>query len=114
MVNFIVCGKSLIINDNKVDFQFDIKTTMEIKGLIIVMIWNMSTGDIEKQPFNNVYAVNGSGNIIWNIKEIIGKDGIYTLIRQDEFNNLVAVEFIGMNFIIDVNNKKIVGGKAYK
>ncbi len=114
MIKHSVSGKTLLVNGKQVDFQYEIKNTVEIDGLLIVMIWNTSTGDIQKQPFNNVYAVNGDGNIVWNLKDIIGNDGIYTIIRLDEANKLVAVEFIGMNYIIDVKNKQVVGGRAYK
>lgn len=114
MINYSVSGKILTVNGNQVGFQHEFKNTVEVDGLIIVMIWNVSTGDIQKQPFNNVYAVDANGNIVWNLKDIVGKDGLYTIIKIDESNNLVAVEFIGMNYIVDVNNKKIVGGRAYK
>lgn len=114
MINYSSSGKTLTVNGNEVNFLHVIKNTLEVDGLIIVMIWNVSIGDIQKQPFNNVYAVDGNGNIVWNLKDIVGKDGLYTIIRLDEANKLVAVEFIGMNYIIDVTNKQIVGGRAYK
>ncbi|MCG8484586.1 MAG: hypothetical protein MJA31_14840 [Clostridia bacterium] len=55
-----------------------------------------------------------NGNIVWNLKDIVGKDGLYTAIRVNKSNNLVAAEFIGMNYIIDVKTKQIIGGRAYK
>ena len=114
MINYSISGKTLTVNGNRVDFEHDIKNTVEVDGLVVVMLWNMSTGNIQKQPFNNVYAVDENGKIIWNLKDVIGNDGLYTMLRLDEAKRLVAVEFIGMNYIIDAKNKQLVGGKAYK
>jgi len=114
MINYSFSGNVLTINGKQINFQEGIKNVVEVDSLVIVRIWNSSTGDIQKQPFNNVYAVDDNGNIVWNLKDIIGKDGLYTMIRLDETNMLIAVEFIGMNYIIDVKNKQVVGGRAFK
>lgn len=52
--------------------QYDIKNAPKINYLVIILIWNQLTGDIKKQHFNNVYAIDIYGNIIWNIKEVLG------------------------------------------
>ena len=114
MIEYSVLGKILTVNGKQVYFQNEIKNAIEFDEIVIVMTWNLSTGDIQKQSLNNVDAVDGNGKILWNLKDIIGKDGLYTIIRKDEASNLVAVEFIGMNYIVDVKNRKIVGGRAYK
>lgn len=114
MMNYNVSRNSLTVNGYRVDFNYEIKSFLDVDNLIIIMIWDVSIGDIQKQPLNNVYAVDKNGNIVWNLKDIVGKDGLYTAIRVNKSNNLVAAEFIGMNYIIDVKTKQIIGGRAYK
>lgn len=114
MINYNFSGKTLSVNGNHISFAYDIKNAINVDDNVIIMLWNLSTGDIQQQPFNNVYVVDGSGKILWNLKDIVGKDGLYTIISINESNKLVAVEFIGTRYIIDVRNRKVIEGQAYK
>jgi len=104
----------LVINSKKIVFEKDIKCIIEFEDKVIIQIWNLATGNIKQQPYNNIYAYNANTDYLWNIKEIVKVDGIYTQIRLDENNMLIVNEFIGRRYIIDINNRQVIDDKAYK
>jgi hypothetical protein len=62
----------------------------------------------------NLSTVNQDGCILWNIKDIVDADGIYTSISVDEFSRLIAIEFIGRHYVIDVSNRHVLDSRAFK
>ena len=89
------------------------KGDVEIEGLLIVHTFDSieKKGNIKmfEQPVNGVYAINASGIIEWNIKDIIHNEDMYTGILTDEKGNLVVNTFSGIAKIIDVKTKRIIG-----
>jgi hypothetical protein len=49
----LIKENTLFVGDNKITFQNNIKNIIEINDIVIVQIWNTSTGDIQNQPFNS-------------------------------------------------------------
>jgi hypothetical protein len=88
--------------------QHSIKRVTYVDDLILVLLDNPLSGNVSDQPLNNVYAIDQVGNIVWGIKEIIKEDRLYTIIRLNEQNQLVAADFIGIKFTIDVKSKTIL------
>jgi len=115
MINYKIENNILLINNKKVYFSHDIKTVIELEGLLIVEIRNKSSNKVSEQPLNNVYAVNQAGDIEWNIKDIIGddRDRLIVGIRR-EGDNLFVVDFTGIRRTIDVLTRKILFSGGYK
>lgn len=113
MINFKVDNNNLLVNNKKLCFKHDVKSVIELKGLLIVEITNNSSNKVSEQPLNNVYAVNKEGDIEWNIKDIFGGGRLYVGIRC-EGDNLFVVDFYGVNHKIDVLKKKILYSEGYK
>lgn len=109
---------ALIVNNKQNDFMHNINRVVEISGLLIVHIFDSieKKGSIKmsEQPVNGIYAINASGDIEWNIKDIIHNDDMYTGILADENGNLVVNTFSGIAKIIDVKTKKIIGKRVTK
>jgi hypothetical protein len=114
MISYSLDKRIIIVNGISLTFLNDIRQVLDVDDIIIVRVWNNTTGDIQKQPFNNIYAINQESKVIWNIKDIVIDDGIYANICLDEFKRLVANEFIGKRFVIDIRTKKIISDYAYK
>lgn len=113
MIGYIT-GNILSIYGNEVRFQHDVRQLVIIDDIVIVLIEDPSTGDVRKQPLNNVYAVDKNGKIIWNIKDIVGKDALYSLINVDESKQLIAADFMGIRYFIDVDKMQVVDKKGYR
>ncbi|MCG8483198.1 MAG: hypothetical protein MJA31_07830 [Clostridia bacterium] len=43
MMNYNVSRNSLTVNGYRVDFNYEIKSILEVDNLIIIMIWDVST-----------------------------------------------------------------------
>jgi uncharacterized secreted protein with C-terminal beta-propeller domain len=99
---------SIEINGNVVNFQDSIKRVTFVDDLIVVLLDNPLSGKVSDQPMNNIYAMDQNGDIVWEIKEIIKEDRLYTIIRLNDQNQLVAADFIGIKFTIDVKSKTIL------
>jgi len=110
---FITNDTILNVNNKHIDFKHNINKIIEAGDLLIVHIFD----SIEKkgilkmseQPLNGVYAVDAYGDLQWNVKDIVGKDEMYTGISKDSNGNLIVVTFMGIAKVIDVNSKQTIG-----
>jgi hypothetical protein len=113
MIGYIT-GNILSVYGNTVSFQHDVRYIVIIDDVVIVLVADSSTGDVQKQPLNNVYAIDRNGEIIWNIKDIIDRDAFFAIINVDDTKHLIAVDAMGIRYIIDIINKKVLSAKGYK
>lgn len=108
----------LNIGNKIIDFKQNIKKIIEIRGILIVHIFDDidKKGYIEmpKQPINGVYAIDSNGDIQWNIKEIFKSDNMYTNIQKDEDGGLKVSTFDGIEYKIDIVNQKIISSSFTK
>jgi len=85
---------------------------------LIVLIKNNETGDAQKQPNNNIYAVNMHGNIVWNIKDIIRNNEYFPgfSIRNGENGErlMLAIDCMGKRYIINLKNLRIINVNGVK
>lgn len=114
MIFYKLNHSTLIIGDKSVDFKYNLRSIKEVGDLLIVLYDNPDSPKTIDQPINNVSAVDNKGNIVWAIKDIITSDNLYTGMRIDENNNLVVVDFSGINYTIDLKNSIVVDKKGIK
>lgn len=100
----------LIINGKEVTFQYEIDNIKKIQGLYIVLL------DIPSniQAINNVYAVNDSGKIIWQIENFedvypIKNDVPYVGTRILDNNQIIVTNFNGVTFTVNTVDGRIIG-----
>jgi hypothetical protein len=97
MIDYEIDGKNLILGDKHITFNYDIKEVGEVNGYLIVLIYDLETGNVAKQPRNNIIAVDQNGVKIWTIDEIIKeRDRIFTTFR---FNDEIVSDPTGRAII---------------
>lgn len=115
---FSISDSILTVNGLKNDFRHNISNVIEVDGILIVHLFDSiekkGSINIKDQPLNNIYAVDQNGKIIWNIKDIIPNDDLYTGINIDSNGSLIANTFMGIAKIIDIRNKNVIGTKVTK
>ena len=112
MITYNINRKKLIIDSEKIKFEHTISKVEEIDELLIVLLKNIETGDVTKQPINNIYAVDRNGKIVWNINDIVGNNeffgGFYKLSEKNMDSKIVAVDCMGKRHTIDLKSMKVV------
>ncbi len=108
-----VINNQLVVDNKRIEFSENIKAYFLIEDTCIVQLWNSMSDDISQQPINNVFSVNRECKVIWNIYDLIKKDGIYTKITISN-GLLYLFEFLGRRYIIDLSNNSIIDDKAFK
>ena len=95
-----------------------INKVKEVKDYLIVLVKNMGTGDVTKQPPNNIYAISKEGKIIWNIHDIVDKTIYFTgfNVKSDKDGNTVfiATDVGGLSYYIDLNNMVVLNVQGYR
>lgn len=121
------------MGDKHITFNYDIKEVGEVNGYLIVLIYDLETGNVAKQPRNNIIAVDQNGVKIWTIDEIIkGKDRVYTkfwinaelvvdsngrYIRQrneNDENTLLTYDIGGVYHTIKLSTLEVVDRKGFR
>lgn len=113
-MRYNINGNKLKLDKGISIFEHEIDKLLEFNDLLVIMLKNYKSNKNIDQPLNNVYAVNENGETLWNIKDIIGKDSKYDLMRLDEHNNLFLNDFLGIRYTIDIQNKKVISAKGFK
>jgi hypothetical protein len=121
------------LGDKHITFNYDIKEVGEVNGYLIVLIYDLETGNVAKQPRNNIITVDQNGIKIWTIDEIIkGKDRVYTkfwinaelvvdsngrYIRQrneNDENTLLTYDIGGVYHTIKLSTLEVVDRKGFR
>lgn len=109
MIAYKIDDKKLIIDTKEIVFCFGISKVEEADGYLIVLLKNVDSGDVTKQPVDNIYAVGKNAKILWNIKDIVGENpfygGFYIETSLSGSQYLVAVACMGKRHTIDLSNK---------
>lgn len=105
MSNFIVDQKTLLVGNNKIEFQNSIDTVKNCANLYIVLIREVG--------INNVYAVNEKAQIIWQVEDAgsvypIINDVPYVGTKINESNQIVVTNFNGVTYNVDPTNGKFI------
>ena len=107
-------SNKLILQNKEIKFEATIKKIIEAKNIIIVHLLNGNGLNFNiKQPEDNVYAVDIDGNIIWNIKDILSKNGdksnVYIIsISLNEKNNLLLNDHMGWHYEVDISKGEVI------
>ena len=106
MNEFKVQQRTLIVGNNKTEFQDPIDNVKKSGDYYIVLI--------DVPQINNLYAVNSEGQIVWQIEDagrIYGfiNDVSYVGTRITETSQIVVTNFNGVTYTVDPANGKIVG-----
>lgn len=108
--NKIIVHKNILNINNLIrEFPTKILEIIEFKNFIIIRIGYNS------QISDNIFCINYENKIIWNISEIIKKDNeAYTGINKISENIIEVSLFIGINYKIDVMERKILKKEIVK
>lgn len=109
MSDYKVEGNILIVNGQRVSFQYKIDNVKLCMGLYIVLL------DIPMGVsfLNNIYAVDDNGNIVWQVqdpREVYPINGHieYVGTRITDDDKIVATNFSGISYTVDPSNGKII------
>lgn len=96
----------LLINHNIVNtFDFNIRTIIELKGSIIILLEIPFENTIDK---NNILSVDYNGNIIWTLNNADYTKNIYPMEQINLIDDyLYATDFYGRRLEISVDTGKI-------
>ncbi|MBF0776812.1 hypothetical protein BVE84_09410 [Streptococcus azizii] len=96
----------LLINHNIVNtFDFNIRTIIELKGSIIILLEIPFENTIDK---NNILSVDYDGNIIWTLNNADYTKNIYPMEQINLIDDyLCATDFYGRRLKISVDTGKI-------
>ena len=99
----------LNINNLVREFHTKILQLIEFKNFIIIRI------EYNSQISDNIFCINYENKIIWNISEIIKKnDEAYTGVDKISENIIEVSLFTGINYKIDVMERKILEKRIVK
>jgi len=120
--NYKINKNTIYIEDKKMNFNFDIAQVVKIESLYIVRLEIPQNLEKEETGYDQVYAIDVGGNIVWQIENPIKAynlnensqgymyfaKSIYTYVKYEE-KKLYAHTFASMCYIIDPETGKIVG-----
>ncbi len=125
MIEYIKTGETgLKVAGKVLDFEYDVEKVLEADDMLIILLGNsdkyVEYGKGPGRPFNGVYAVSENGEILWNIEVFFRPGRLYndtrieidykfTDILIDDDGNLVAYTNTGKAFVLNINQKQIIG-----
>ena len=102
-------GNLLNINGFIREFPSKIIQVIEFSNYILIRL------EYNSLILNNIFCINYENKIIWNISEIIESDKeAYTEMNKISENIVEVSLFIGINYKIDIINKKILEKRIVK
>jgi hypothetical protein len=90
---------------------------LKIKDYYLVCERNLCSHNTEKQPINNVYAIDQDVNILWNISEIVPEQNPYSdICFQTSTTDLPYLDAIcfSIHYKIDLSSKKLISKIGYR
>ena len=117
MSNYTVNHKTLTIGEIEINFNDRIEKVIKMNDIFIILLLNEPFN--QKQPENNVYAVDESGKILWQMqdsREVCKFKNLrtYVNIGIDKKNKLFATSFSGTVYYLDPQNGKFIGSSYAK
>ena len=112
--------KSILIENSKILFEDEINNVLVFPNVCVVHLTNIkcasgkSSVNMWEQPINNIYGIDSSGKILWNIKQItmshLGEqiDDYYSGAAKLSNNILRVATFRGITLDIDINSLDVV------
>ncbi len=101
---------AVIVNGRRTEFPYTVETVVRFRDSFAVLIMGDKIRD------ENVYALDYSGKILWNIAEITDfkrKQG-YTAIGKRDGRTLMAQAFSGIRCLADMERGVLVGKEITK
>lgn len=125
MVEYRKTGETgLKVAGKVLDFEYEVEKILETDNMLIVLLGNsdkyVEYGKEPGRPFNGVYGVSDEGKILWNIELFFRPGRLYTDTRVeidykiidimiDDDGNLVVYTNTGKAFVLDIEEKQIIG-----
>lgn len=69
---------TLSINSKVLKFDYHIKNIVEFDKVYLILLWNNDSNNVAEQPLSNVYCINKTGDVLWNIKPIFENYNSFT------------------------------------
>jgi hypothetical protein len=103
--------KRLTINNNSIDLPFDIENLIELKDMIVIILDDNETLPSDSRLLDrNIYAFNKQAHEIWRIQQCPHggeQPKPYMLIKKNENGELIASNYIGVDYIVNLNNGSV-------
>ena len=117
-MKYMVKGKEISIKNQKILFENEIVKVEDLGKSVILLLENTSTGDVQKQPLNNIIAIDKEGNILWRISEITKNYnvpyGIFSIQHiKGEGKVLIATDCMGIRYTIRLSDLKLLHARGY-
>lgn len=106
ITGFSQVGGELFVGGELVEFPYSVAKSVRCGCLLIVMLDPPVDVDFNR----NVYAVNGEGVVVWQIAESPhGGEGSepYVDISMDRQSRLLAANWIGIDYFVDVEGGSV-------
>ncbi|MBN2175698.1 MAG: hypothetical protein JW731_16330, partial [Bacteroidales bacterium] len=87
-MKYSVETKEVILRNCKITFDYEVVKVEEYENILIILTKNTISGDVQKQPFNNIIAIDENANVVWRISELTNVDIFYSGFY---FNNIDGV-----------------------
>ena len=117
-MNYFVNGKEISISNQKIFFNNEIVQVEDLGKSVILLLENTSTGNVQKQPLNNIIAINDEGNILWKIADITKNNEYYTIFSiqhvDGEESVLMAADCMGIRYTIRLSDLKLLHKEGYR
>jgi hypothetical protein len=104
-------NKTLIINNHSVDLPFVIKDLIEFKNMVVIIIDDNETLPLDSRLLDrNIYAFDDQAIELWKIQQCPHGDEHpkpYMLIKKNENEELIASNYIGLDYIVNLDNGEV-------
>lgn len=124
MIKYKIEDFSVInINGKKIDLSYKIKKVFDRRNMVIILLEENTLEEenySDSLPYNEIYAFSANGECLWNIEIFFRPDNVPNGIKAlpmhrfidadiDEKGNLVVYTDMGVGYILDIDEKQIIG-----
>ena len=117
-MEYLVDGNDIVINNNKISFNNDIEKVEDVGETLIVLLKDLSTGDVQKQPMNNIVGIDENANIIWKIADLTNYVEYYSyfLIKNNKESGMIlqVIDCAERVYRIKLSDPTLIDVEAYK
>lgn len=93
-------------------FDKQVSNTIDLGDKVVVITDGRANNELNYDSYHNVYCVSKSGNLLWQIgARPKGDEAVYVDISL-KTEGLLATDFMGRRYWVDVNSGEIVGKQS--
>ncbi len=117
-MDYSINGKEITIGSKKIYFNDKIVKVKDLGESVLLLLKNTSTGDVQKQPLNNILAIDEDGNILWRISDITKRNEYYQLFSIQHIDGvgrvLITVDCMGIRYKIRLSDLTLLEKRGFK